>query len=147
MKEQTIKNHIAAIHQELDSYLAAGDRESIMKSIALLNQTWGNFFNKDDGIRYTYLFQKIWMDEVARGEHQVFAGIHSVEEVLRKIKLIRHAFFRLENDFPLEMCLEGLQNISEMKLSQTAFQALLEREIENGAKVTARINEMATMNS
>ncbi|MCL2051958.1 MAG: hypothetical protein FWG91_09570 [Lachnospiraceae bacterium] len=142
MKEQEVKNHIDRVKSELDSLLANGDRDSIVKSIVLLNQTWDVLFKRDDGLRLTKWFQEIWMDETAKGEHHIFAGIRSVEEVITKAKLIRHAFFRLENDLPPELCLAGLNNISEMQLSQTAFQAFLEREAENGDKIVSRINEI-----
>ena len=142
MREQELKRHIAGIRNELDTLLAAGDRESILKTIALLKQTWHVVFSKDDGIRYTAWFQDIWMEEMVKGEVSIFEGIHSVDEVLNKANLTRHALFRLENDFPLDLCLDALDTISGQGISQTAFNQFLEREIENSDKVLARINEI-----
>ena len=143
MKEQELTKNIAGIRRELDDFLAAGDRESIMKSIVFLNNTWELVFRKDDGIRHTYLLQKIWVDEMARNEPSIFADIHSVFDVLTKCRLLRHAIYRLENDFPLDLCLEAIQTISAMNLSNTAFQEISKRWAEDGDKVLARINEIS----
>jgi len=142
MKNQDIIKKIAELHTELNTYLAIGDRESLVKSVALLNNTWDVLINKDDGLRYTYRLLTLWMDEVSRSEHSILSGVHSVNAVIEKCKLIRHAFFRLENDFPSDMCLEGLKIISDMHLSQTAFQDFLKREVEDGEKVILRISEI-----
>jgi len=142
MREQEMKKHIAGIHNELDSFLAIGDRDSIIKSMALLTQLWQVLHRKDDGIRYTSWYQTIWVEEVAKGEQHIFNGVHSVKEVLYKAKLIRHALYRLENDFPLEYCIEAIKTMSEMNLSQTALRIILDQETENSDKILARINEI-----
>jgi hypothetical protein len=144
MTYSDINKHITLLHTEIDALLAAGGREAIMKSIAILNNTWAGLFSKDDGIRSVYYLQKIWMDEVARGEPSVFADVHSVAEALAKTRLIRHSFMRLENGFPTELCLEALQNIAALNLSQTAFHEILKRDIEDGEKVIARIAEITS---
>jgi hypothetical protein len=114
-----------------------------MRSIAILNNTWAGLFRKDDGIRNLYLLQKIWMEEIAKGEPSVFADVHSTAEALQKVRLVRHSFMRLENDFPAELCLEALQNLAALNLSQTAFREILTKQIEDGEKVVARIGELS----
>jgi len=144
MREHEMKRHIAGIHNELDSFLAIGDRDSIIKSMALLSQLWDVLYKKDDGIRYTFWFQNIWVEEVAKGEPHIFNGVHSVKDVLNKAKLIRHSLYKLENDFPLEYCLEAIKTIFDMNLSQTALRIILEQETEKSDKILERINEITT---
>ena len=144
MKNQEIEKRISEIRAELNNYLAIGSRESIMKSIAILEQTWGGIINKDDGIRLTSWFQKLWVHEIARGENHIFTNIHSIDDVINKYNFVRHAFFRLENDFPTESCLEALHTLSNYGLSPTAFQEFLEQEIEDGDKVITRISEITS---
>ena len=147
MTEQNIKANIAAIRAELDTYFAIGDRDSLIKSIALTDQSWEELFRKDDGLRYSYLFQKIWMDETARGEDSIFADVRSVADVEKKHRLLRHALFRLENDYPVDMCLEALHTLSTMHLSNTALRIILEQHVEDGDKVLARIGEISAMHA
>jgi hypothetical protein len=143
MTNNEMHNQISLIHRELDSLLAAGDRDSIMKSIALTGKVSQLLCRKDDGIRYVVFFQNIWMEEQTRSEYSIFTNIHSVEDVLRKSRLVRHAFFRLENDFPDDLCIEALQTISRLNISNTAFQKILEAEIEDNEKIISRINEIS----
>lgn len=143
MSNQELKEEIHKIHNELDVLLNAGDRDSIMKSIVLLNRVWEPILKKDDGIRRVYLFQKIWVDEMARGEPSIFTDIRSVLDVIRKNRLIRQAFFRLENDFPVEVCIEAMQTISDLNLSNTAFREILSREIEDEEKVIANMKRIS----
>jgi hypothetical protein len=143
MTNTDIKKSIDILRTEIDALLAVGDREAIMKSIAILGGVWPILVRNDDALRYVYCLQQIWMDEMARGEQSVFADIHSVDEAYEKFRAVRHCFFRLENDFPAELCLEALQNIAALNLSQTAFRMMLEQEIEDTAKVIARIGELS----
>jgi hypothetical protein len=145
MTNQELKTEISKIRDELDGLLAVCDRESIMKSIVLLNRAAEIIFNKDDGIRRVYLFQKIWTAEMACGEPSIFADVRSVSDVVRKNRLIRQAFFRLENDFPAELCIEAMQVISDFNLSNSAFREILAMEIEDEDKVIARIGEISKM--
>jgi len=145
MTEENIKKTIAETLATLDELYAVGNREAMVKAIALLDGIWNKIFYKDDDIRHCYLFQGIWIDETTRGEETIFADISSVADVTRKYTQLRHAFYRFENDFPLEMCLEAMQWIAAMRLSNTAFHALLENEIEDVEKVLARINEISAM--
>lgn len=142
LKEREIENQISNIHKEIDHYLTAGDRESIMKLIVILDRTWDVLLRKDDGLRYTYLFKNIWIDETARGEHSIFTDVSGVGDILKKCRLIRHAFFRLENDFPPELCIEAMQIISGYQLSKTAFHQLLDLT-EDREKIINRINEIS----
>jgi hypothetical protein len=147
MTNSEIQKNITKIRAELDSYLAVGDRESLMKTIVMLGSLWVTYFNRDDGLRYTYSFQKIWMDEQTASTNKeaeapsIFSDVHSVADVVRKSRLIRHALFRLENDFPDELCLEALQTISALNLSEIAFRTLLSG-VEDSDKVLARIAEL-----
>lgn len=145
MTNQVLKVKISKIRAELDALLACGDRESLLKVAALLNHVWEPVFRKDDGIRRTHLFQRIWTDEMAHGESSIFADISSVNDVIRKNRLIRQAFFRLENDFPIDMCVEAIQVISDFNLSDTAFREILAMDIEDEGKVIARIGEISKM--
>jgi hypothetical protein len=144
MTNADIKKNVGHLRAEIDALLAAGDRESLMKAIAILGGVWPTLIRNDDGLRYVFYLQQIWMDEMARGEQSVFADIHSVSEGFEKFRMVRHCFFRLENDFPDELCLEALQNIAALNLSQTAFRRMLEQEIEDPAKVTARIASLTS---
>jgi hypothetical protein len=146
MTNEDIQNNITLLHTELDARLAAGDRESMMKSIAILNSTWPGLFRIDDGIRVVYFLLRIWMDEMVRGEPSVLADVHSVSEAMEKDRLIRHCFWRLENDFPAEFCLEALQNIAPRSFSDTAFRQYLDG-VEDSGKVTARIAELSKGNA
>jgi hypothetical protein len=147
MTNSEINQNITKLHAEIDSYLAVGDRESLLKTIVMLDSLWETYFRRDDGLRYTYSFQRIWMDEQAFSTSQgeaitsIFADVGSVAEVVRKNRLIRHALFRLENDFPDELCLEALQTIATMELSDIALREFL-NSVEDSEKVIARIAEL-----
>ena len=143
MTDLEMKKNITALRAEVDSYLAAGDRAAIIKAIALLEKTWEVIFAKDDGIRQTYFFQKIWLEEQATGEESIFTDVAGISDVEDKLRRIRHALFRLENDFPLDLCLEALHTLSEARLSGTALREILDRYIEDAPKTLARISEIA----
>ncbi|MCL2252825.1 MAG: hypothetical protein FWC09_00095 [Lachnospiraceae bacterium] len=133
---------ITGTRRELDALLSSGDSHSLLKSIKLLNETDAELFQNDDGIRYTYLFQKIWLTEVAQGEKSIFTNVRNVEDVMYKLQLVRHSFFRLENDFPLELCLESIKLICDLDISNTAFNEIVTRYTEDSDKIIARIHEV-----
>ncbi|MCL2252827.1 MAG: hypothetical protein FWC09_00105 [Lachnospiraceae bacterium] len=139
-----MKKTITKIHHQLDVLLSMGDRESLVKMSGLLEQTWAVLLRKDDGLRYARMFKNIWMNEVVKGEQDIFNGVHSVNDILEKCRLVRHALFRLENDFPPDLCLEAIQIISDFGLSETAIREFLSGRIEDGDRVIARIKEITS---
>jgi hypothetical protein len=143
MTNNEITEQVASVRAKLETALAAGDRESIMRSIALLNKTSGVVVTKDFGIFAVRAFQNIWIEEEAQGEPSIFAGVGSLAEVLDKFRVIRHSFFRLENDFPDDLCMEAMQALFALNLSNTAFRILLNQIVENPDAVYTRINEIA----
>jgi hypothetical protein len=142
MTDMEIKKQVTAVRAELDGYLADGSREAIMKSILLLQSLWDVLVTFDYTVSQTYLFQKIWMDEQAKGEESILADVRSVDDVKEKHRMIRHALFRLENDFPDDLCLEALQVLSELRLSSTAFQEMLSRCTEDSTAILTRISQL-----
>ncbi len=135
MQNSVMRKKIASLHEEMDALLRKGDMEAYIQISKKMEAMWIGYLNKDAGLRYLYTFINIWRLEAMKGEHSILNGIKSIEELLQKYRVIRFALRRLENDLPQELCLEGVQWIAEMQLSNTAFRYLLPGTVEDEKKV------------
>ncbi len=139
MHDSVMRKRITALHEEMDTLLMKGDIESYIQIAKKMQAIWVSYLTKDVGLRYLYSFIDIWRQETMKGEHTILDGIKSVEEIIQKYRRIRFALRRLENDLPLELCLEGMQWIADMQLSNTAFRYLLPGTVEDEDKIIARM--------
>lgn len=142
MRDCDMQKMIMHLHEEIDLLLGEGSKEAYMRLNKKLELIWSVLIKKDIGLYCMSMFCDIWRLEMVRGERTILDGVDSVGEAIRKYRNIRFALLRLENDFPIELCLEGIQYITDIELSNSAFQFLLPVIVEDSDKVIARISEI-----
>lgn len=144
MRDCDMQKMIMRLHKEIDLLLGEGGKEAYMRLNKLLESTWTVLFQKDIGLHCIVMFCDIWRLETVRGEHTILEGVGSVEEAIRKYRNIRFALLRLENDFSLELCMEGIRFITDIQLSNSAFQYILPLTVEDSDKVVLKISEITS---
>ncbi len=143
MRNDDMRRLIAGLHKEIDVLLEQRSREAYIGLLELLERTWEQLFSKDIGLQCICMFADIWRMEVVKGEHTILEDVTSVEEAIQKYRTLRFALLRLANDLPVELCIEGMQYISDVQLSSTALNYLLPLTVEDEAKVLANIERIS----